>query len=320
MTSKRTRIASLSVLLAATFVVSGLLMPAASAEEINVQIMSGHQPRDASVNDLITAGAFDPTGTSGFVKVRVTSAAGPVVGAQVTFVLATGPGLASGALSVTPEVTNATGVASFDTSLSIADANEPFLTSYQLIPIATPTGEGASSVSGAASSPFDIWDAGCHGTGCSVDLRNGLDDYTTTENVGLGASILPASSLGITCSGQRVIFGSDVFFHATTGTGPVSLVNHITAADLQAAPPTGKLGWCVGLKTADPWVRNGAPYTVQDVNGAAAGGVLYVAMAPKCLKPNPSSYAPCWVSQVSDNAGGGIISGWLPGGDPPRRT
>jgi hypothetical protein len=98
-------------------------------------------------------------------------------------------------------------------------------------------------------------------------------------------------------------------------------VNHITAADLQAAPPTaGKRGWCVGLKAPDAWIRNGAPYTVQDMNGSASGGILYVAMAPKCLKPNPSSYAPCWVTQTSDNAGGGFITGWLPGGDPPRRT
>ncbi len=315
MTSRRLRTTSVSVLLGATLIVAGLFMPAASAEEINVQIVPGSQPRDASVNQLITAGPFDPTGASGFVKVKVTSAAGPVAGLEVSFVLATGSGLASGALSVTPEITNAGGVAFFDSGLSIANANEPFLTSYRLIPFAT-----SSGASGAASDPFDIWDAGCHGTGCVVDLRGGLDEYRTTENVGLGASVVPFTSLGISCAGQRVVFGNDVFFHATTGSGPVSLVNHITSADLRHAPPTGRIGWCVGLKSADPWVRNGAPYTVQDVNGSEPGGVLYVAMAPKCLKPNPSSYAPCVLTQVSDNAGGGIITGWLPGGDPPRRT
>jgi hypothetical protein len=137
----------------------------------------------------------------------------------------------------------------------------------------------------------------------------------------MGASVVPVEELSISCAGQKVIFTNDVFFHATTGSGPVFLVNHITAADQQAAPgPPGKRGWCVGLKSADAWVRNGAPYTEQDVNGSEPGGVLFVAMAPKCLKPNPSSYAPCWVSQVGDDAGGGFISGWLPGGDPPRRT
>lgn len=324
MTSRRLRITSLFVLLGGTLAVSGLVAPGASAVEVSVAIVAGHQPRDASVDELITASPFDPTGAGGFVKVRVGSTSGPVVGAQVTFVLATGPGLASGALSVTPEFTNNLGIAVFDTGLSIADANEPLLTSYRLIPIATfasdPEGP-PSSFSGGPSDPFDIWDDGCHGTGCEVQLRGGLDTYSTTEDVGLGASVVPASSLPISCAGQRVIFASDVFFHATTGSGPVFLVNHITRADLQASSSsTGTRGWCVGLKTPDAWIRNGAPYTVQDVNGSEPGGVLYVAMAPRCQKPDPSSYAPCWVSQLSDGDGGAFISGWLPGGDPPRRT
>jgi hypothetical protein len=322
MVSSKLRIVSVCIVLVGTLALGGLLAPGATAIEVNVAIVAGHQPRDASVNDLITAGPFDPTGASGFVKVKVTSAAGPVAGAEISFVLATGPGLASGALSVASEITNVQGIAIFDESLSIADANEPFLTSYRLVPVATVSNpEGPpSSFSGQASDPFDIWDAGCHGTGCAVGLRGDLDTYRTTEDVGLGASIVPFSSLGISCAGQRVVFANDVFFHATTGSGPVSLVNHITSADLRLAPPTGRIGWCVGLKSPDAWVRNGAPYTVQDVNGTAPGGVLYVAMAPKCLKPNPSSYAPCVLTQVSDNAGGGIITGWLPGGDPPRRT
>jgi hypothetical protein len=177
MTSRRARIASVSALLAATVVLIGVLMPASTAEEIKikVEIVPGHQPRDASVDALITAGPFDTTGSSGVVKVKVTSAGGPVVGAEVTFVLAEGPGLASGALSVTPRVTDGQGVAFFDDGLSIADANEPFLTNYRLIPIGTVTAGGEGSTkAGAASDPFDIWDTGCHGTGCVIGLRGGL--------------------------------------------------------------------------------------------------------------------------------------------------
>jgi hypothetical protein len=51
------------------------------------------------------------------------------------------------------------------------------------------------------------------------------------------------------------------------------------------------------------------------------GGVdLYVGLAPKCPTANPSGSAPCIVSQNSDGKGGSITLGWLPAGDPPRRT
>ena len=50
------------------------------------------------------------------------------------------------------------------------------------------------------------------------------------------------------------------------------------------------------------------------------GGVLYVGFAPACPQANPSAFAPCIVSQTGDGNGGNITTGWLPGGDPPRRT
>ena len=49
-------------------------------------------------------------------------------------------------------------------------------------------------------------------------------------------------------------------------------------------------------------------------------GDLYVGMAPKCPSKNAKFKAPCIVSQTGDGVGGTYIRGWLPGGDPPRRT
>jgi hypothetical protein len=49
-----------------------------------------------------------------------------------------------------------------------------------------------------------------------------------------------------------------------------------------------------------------------------AGTTFYVALAPKC--PSKKMMPPCILSRMSDGAGGAIITGWLPGGDPPRRT
>ena len=66
------------------------------------------------------------------------------------------------------------------------------------------------------------------------------------------------------CPSQQLIFSTNIFFHATTGTGPVFLVSHISAADRKKVANNGNkvMGWCVGLKTPGPW-----NFARQDTNG-----------------------------------------------------
>ena len=231
---------------------------------------------------MITAVPFDPTPIDGetpgpFVEVRVTEATtggfAPVVGADVTLRLATdddsetdGP-LASGTLTVASEVTGADGIATFDTSLSIAQPNEPMFTDYELVPQAILT-------EGSVSSPFDIWGAGCQGSGCTITLRDGKDSYKTTEDVALTASDL-TSGLTFTCPGQTLILGNHIFSHATFGGagGPVLLTSRITRQEMKAATNNGQpsVQWCIGLKSSAPWIHNHASFTTQDTNGATPG-------------------------------------------------
>jgi hypothetical protein len=77
------------------------------------------------------------------------------------------------------------------------------------------------------------------------------------------------------------------------------------------------MGWCVGLKVPGPW-----HFVRQDTNGngSIGEGDLFVGMAPKCPSKNAMSFAPCYVSKMGDGIGGTFIRGWVPGGDPPRRT
>jgi hypothetical protein len=330
MASKKLRISSLFVLLAGALALTGVIAPGASAE-VGVHVTIVNQPTDAEAGDLITAAAFDPTGgEDGYVQVLVTETVlvegeeqtYPVVGAEVTFALPEGS--PSTDLSVDPRFTYPDGIATFapeegsENPLSIGTANEPMATNYTLIPVATPPSEpvitiaSTTGVPGDASLPFDIWDEGCTGNGCEVNLTPGLgslDTYNTTEDVGMGASSLGSGVADIDCPTQRVIFSSDLFFHGTGGSEPVFLVSHIVREDMKAATNNGQkhVGWCVGLKDPGPW--NFAPQ-----------GDLFVGMAPKCPKKNAKAFAPCIVAQMGDNNGGSFIRGWLPGGDPVRRT
>jgi hypothetical protein len=337
--SRRVRSTSLFVVLATAMALTGLVAPGASAEEVGVHVVIVNQPTDAGIDDLITSQAFDPTGgDEGFVQVEVTETVfipdiegpghyetGPVVGAEVTFYLPEGS--PSNDLSVDSRWTTSDGIATFrpeegsENPLSIGTANPPFSTSYTLIPVATPPGEGATPVEGDASDGFNIWEDGCHGAGCNVNIRNANESYTAGDtDVGLGASVVPGSG-GISCPDQRVIFANSIFFHATTGDGTdtVFLFEHITRADMKAATNNGQrhVGWCIGLETAQPWIHNGAAYATQVVGTKT----LYVAMAPKCPnKRRAAEFAPCLVSQMGDNLGGSFLRGYVLGGDPPRRT
>jgi hypothetical protein len=226
--------------------------------------------------------------------------------------------------------TTVNGVATFSgaAALSISNTNEPLSTSFKLKPKTVGTYSG---LAGANSTGFDIWDDGCKGANCNVNLTPGnssTDTYTTSENVALGASeVNLGGATNIRCPTQQLIFSTDLFFHATTGNGPVFLVTHISAADRKAAPNNGNkvMGWCVGLKSKGPWnfVRqntNGDAVTDPNNGTWVPGSDLWVGMAPKCPSKNASTKAPCIVSQNGDGVGGTFIRGWLPGGDPPRRT
>jgi hypothetical protein len=327
---------SLSVLLG----LIGLIAPGAlgSETENGFTVSLVNQPKDALENETITSVPLNPN--QGFLKVRVTDGESGVPGVEVTFVLAEGPGLASGSLVVIPQTTDANGIATFGPgSVSIGDANEPQFTDYRLVPVATVPGPSdalaLAAATGRPSAGFDIFEEGCRGSGCSVAIRDGNDVYTTTQNVRLTASVLSASTLpGMRCRNQLLVFPSDVFVHETSGSGVVGLVNHVTFADLNGGGGEGgraiasddpddddgpRIKWCVGTKTRTPWERNGAPFTRQDTNGDGKLD-LFVGAAPRCPRTNPRSFAPCIVSRTRDGEGGFFLRGWLPGGDPPRRT
>jgi hypothetical protein len=349
MGSRKRGIVVVFLVLAASIGINGLFSTA-SALTINVSIVN--QPADARKGELITHATFDPTGGDGpgFVQVQVTDAeciegTCPIEGAEVSFELATGDGLASGTLNVDSRFTDENGIATFDPQegsgnpLNIEDANNPFTTHYELVPVAVPPPPPPTSseppigaafaldgTTGGPSDPFDVWGDGCKGNGCTVNLTPGTssDEYTLHDedaDVALGASQLLNAGNGtnISCPTQQLVFASAVFFHQTTGNGPVFLVTHISAADRKRVPNNGNkvMGWCVGLEEPGPW-----NFKQQDTNnsGGIDSGDLYVGMAPKCPKRNAMNFDPCIVSQGGDGVGGTFIRGWLPGGDPPRRT
>lgn len=326
MRSKKVRITSLFVVLAAALAVSGLLSPGAFGLEGYSATFTAN-PTDAIKGQTITSVPLDQEGTP--VTVQVTP---PVeesaFGLTVTLSFATGPGLAS-TTSIDGNVatTDESGVATFD-NLTIGDTNEETLTDYQLIAEVTQPeitiGGVAFADEAPLSEPFDIWDAGCKGNGCVIGLRNGLDTYKTSENTTLTASSLSQSFLpNLSCPNQRLIFSADIFSHATSGTGSVYVTTHITKANFRAAGANygqSHVEWCIGLKNSSPWVHNGAAFTQQDTNNDGTLD-LYVASAPKCPnKKTAPSFAPCILSQMSDGVGGSVTRGYLPGGDPPRRT
>jgi hypothetical protein len=322
------RLMSAAIAAATVLTIAALTVPAAlGATKYELQFVA--QPVDAEAGANITSAHF--VDGSSFVQVKLVDGSGNLVTnskALVTFTLATGPGLASGTIDVVPQLL-VNGVATFGAgTLKILDVNEPQFTSYQLIPITTKN----PIVTGPASVGFDIWEVGdtCgSGETCEAQLRGdapggGADTYSLFTPGTLGASELPQDVLpGLSCPGQRTVFADSVFVNATTDSttpdtpGPVFLSSHITQADFRAAGPSfgqAHVEWCVGLKDPGPW-----NFTQQDTNGDDILD-LYVGLAPKCPSQSPELSAPCIVSTTSDGAGGSISLGWLPGGDPPRRT
>lgn len=311
--------------IATTLMISVFAVPMAIGASQN-SFAFVNQPQDAEVGETITASDL-VDGTS-FVQVKLVDELGNTVSNDkilVTFVLDSSPGSASGILEVTPQPLVA-GVATFGPgTLKIHTENEPQFTGYRLIPRSTKN----PVVTGPASDAFDIWEDGesCStGEICDAFLRGLNGDHYELDAAGtLGASEIPSSFLpGLLCPGQAVVFANSVFSYATTqgsqpATQPVKLTNHISKADWKASANNGQAHaeWCIGLQ--DPWTAQGGPAVQKDTDGV--GGVdLYVGLAPRCPSMNPSAFAPCIVSQTGDGQGGSTTIGWLPGGDPPRRT
>jgi hypothetical protein len=312
-----------------TLMISVFAVPMASGAAQNTFAFV-NQPQDAEVGETITSSDL-VDGTS-FVQVKLIDEAGNTVSNDkilVTFVLDSSPGSASGILEVTPQPLVA-GVATFGPgTLKIHTENEPQFTGYRLIPRSTKN----PVVTGPASDPFDIWEDGescATGETCDAFLRGPNGDHYELNAAGtLGASELPSSFLpGLVCPGQAVVFPNSVFSYATTqGTQPadepVKLTNHISKADWKASANNGQAHaeWCIGLQDEQPWINNGAAHSLIDTNGPlVADGFLWVGLAPRCPSANPEGSAPCIVSQTGDGQGGSTSIGWLPGGDPPRRT
>ena len=316
---------------AAALVVAGLWVPAASAASEKTLVFVT-QPQDSEAGATIHSA--DLNQASGTVQVKLVDANGNTItnsNSKVTFSLLAAPGFVNGSLSVTPQSLAGDGIAEFpEGTLSIGTPNEPFFTSYSLVPSTT---GGGPKITGAPSTAFDIFGDGesCVADQCDAQTPNGTgtETYAVTTTGTLGASKLAASTLpGFSCAefGQKEIYPNNVFVWVTTETdsntdsfAPVLVESHITKKDMKASTNNGQahVDWCVGLEEATAWEHNGGTYVQQDTNN---DGVLdlFVGLAVQCGQ-NGSDFAPCLVSQVGDGAGGSIVTGWLPGGDPPRR-
>jgi hypothetical protein len=288
-----------------------------------------NQPQDAKENQKINATPFQ--GGTQDLQVKLLDGASQALGfaaypVQVTFGLAagvdaiTGQTLVSGTLTVDPENTNASGIATFVDRLSIAEKNEPELSSYALLPETTGT---APTITGDPSHGFDIWETQCPGGGCTVNLRGGNDLYTSPSGAtsgDLSASQLPGALPNLVCADQTtVIFSDTIFSSQFTGNGATKLVSHVTRKDMKAAANNGQahVAWCIGLP--DPWSAKGGPAVRENTDGLG-GDDLYVGLVPACPNTNPQLAAPCISRQFGDGSGGNFTEGYLPPGDPPRRT
>lgn len=326
MVSKRQAVVSI-IAACTALMIAFLLAPAAGAADLELRWLSG-QPQDAEVNATIKTADLNADG--GAIRIGVFEVGGvtPVANFSkpIGFVLNTADGFATGnVLDVVPQVP-VNGVAEFGLgTLSIDTENEPQFTDYSLIPVTT----RGPSVTGDPSDGFDVWEDGESCTGgsdtCVAKLRgNDGDTYTLTAAGSLGASELFDELPGLQCPGQKAVFDNRIYSYATTGSAPlapVRLVTHISKAEWRASANNGQAhaDWCIGLVTEAAWDASGAnPVQLDtDLDGVKD---LWVAIAPKCPTANPSASAPCIVSQNADGKGGSTAIGWVPGGDPPRRT
>ena len=316
--SRRIRFTSLFIALMAALAVT-LLAPGAFGAVYTATFTV--DPSDAIKGHVITSDPLNDTGPN--VAVQVSSPSeDPVGGLTVTLEFAEGSATTTN-ISGNVETTDAdTGVATFD-ELTIGKANEPTFTDYQFEAVVSapivPLG-AALAATPPLSEPFDIWDAGC-ASPCTGNLKNNTQSYKATDGLLTLTDVSPDDLPNLECPGQTLVLDEHIFSHATTGDDAVFVTSRISKVEMKAAANNGQVfvKWCVGLKDPAAWEHNGAAFDRQDTNGDGTDD-LYVAFAPKCPKTNQASFAPCIVKQKADPAGGNVTTGWLPGGDPPRRT
>ena len=154
----------------------------------------GTQPKDAAKNTLVTGTAFD--NASNFVTVALKNGLTQTVEyfpVDVTFDLATGTGLASGGLSAATQTT-VDGVATFSDPRPRSRSRAR--TSHSSPTTSSNRGRwGRTRISQERTRQASTsGGTGCKGNGCNVNLAPGTssDAYTTSENVGMGASLLGA--------------------------------------------------------------------------------------------------------------------------------
>lgn len=342
---RKTRVTASVMAVCGALMIAVLLAPVANAADPLLRFVdppgdATGQPQDAEAGATIRTSDLNVGGGSiqievvdSVTKVRLTNFSKPISFKLATAIPEPGISAAVGDLDVESQIP-VNGVATFGANtLVINTENEPQFTDYALVPISL----RGPSAAGEQSAGFDIWEDGNSCTGavnappCEAKLipGSGSDTYTLSNVAGsLGASELFDELDSLRCPGQKEIFDDRIFSYATTETNdetpntPVKLVSNITKADWRASANNGQAhaDWCIGLLSKAPWENNGADYQEIDTNGALPGGVLFVALAPKCPTANPAGSAPCIVSQNSDGKGGSVAIGWLPGGDPPRRT
>jgi hypothetical protein len=333
MSSRKIRVATLLVVLTAVLTLTGLLAPGAFGQGFEISFIA--DPTPSVKGQVITSAPFDPVGAP--VQVLVTSDGVPQGGVTVTLEFAVGSATTTaiaGHVETTESEGPNTGVATFDT-LTIGETNEPTLTDYQFaatVPVITIG--AAFAADPPLSEPFDVWEAGdsCGiGETCEAVLRGdsaagGADKYQLFDPGTLGASELTLSQFSFDCPGQREIFGDSVFTNITTDAdtpdapAAVFVDSHITAADFRDAGMNfgrSHVDWCVALDSRAPWIKNGGSFREVMVGGQT----FFVGLAPRCPnKKTAPNFAPCILSRMSDGLDGAFITGWLPGGDPPRRT
>jgi hypothetical protein len=311
-------IGALAVLVAVSGSLALTAGPASAAANFHLGFVT--QPADATEGALITSVPFVTSAAR--VQVELLNSSNQRVAnfpVTVRLTLASGPGLASATLTA-PDRQTVNGVATFD-PLSIGTSNEAELTDYRLV-ASSPDNPTFGT---ATSNGFDIWGTACIiSDACSsVSIRNGKDVYSSSETgTFIAASAIPTSSTTpFDCPGYVPFFANQVFENTSSGTGAVSLSSHVTRDDMKAAASNGQttVGWCVALKSPERWEKNGAAYTPVDVDGDGSAD-LFVALSPKCPKKSPDTFAPCIKRQFGDGNGGNFTEGFLPPGDPPRRT
>jgi hypothetical protein len=293
-----------------------------------------NQPSNTKAGELITSGDRQ---TGGAIQVQLVDDLGNDVThfpVAVTFGFGSDPSEGAATLTVGTEATDEDGIATFDDEtpsaeggdgLEINTANVASFTDYTLIP----RGATLTSIEGAPSAGFDIWEAATPCAGANCALSHDGDEYRVPGGQAgalLSASTFDTSESNINCAGYTEITG-DVVWHEYTGSAAVLVKIHITRAEMKASANNGqaRVEVCVGLLDEgtltgqQKWANLGVVADHQDSDGDSVDDI-WVALAPACPNQTPDQSAPCVARQYGDGAGGSFTEVWIPGGDPPRRT